>query len=150
MEFTGSETILGNLSVPGGGKGKPEAIKAPSAKILIVEDDPDNLTLASYVVEELGYLPIVASTGADAIAQIQAHPLVLILMDILLPDTDGFTMLKTIRCASSNLNVPIIAVTALAQAHIRQQILDADFDGYLMKPYAIDALETIVRCYCQR
>jgi CheY-like chemotaxis protein len=120
----------------------------PAAKILIIEDDPDNFVLAHYVMEEAGYSVLGAGTGIAAIAQLQQHTVHLVLMDILLPDMDGFELLNTVRQGDRNATVPVIAITALALTPARRHLLETSFDGYLTKPYGIEALEAVVQAYC--
>ena len=71
-------------------------------------------------------------------------------MDILLPDMDGFALLNTVRQGKHNTTVPVIAITALALTQDRRHQLEINFDGYLTKPYGIEALEAVVQTYCTR
>ncbi|MEB3268002.1 MAG: response regulator [Leptolyngbya sp.] len=148
MELLGRDHPIQIVSPPPVDPGSGALSPPPVAKILVVEDDPDNLTLARYVVEDTGHQVLLATTGAEAIAHLHQHTVTLVLMDILLPDLDGFALLSKLRQGGHNRTVPVIAVTALTQVAMRQQILAADFDGYLPKPYGIDALETLIRHYC--
>ena len=128
---------------------KGVATPIPQAnKVLIIEDDPDNFVLASSIMEEAGYRVIGASTGTAAIAQLQKHTVHLILMDVLLPDMDGFALRATMRQNHRNAHIPVVAITALAPIPARHHLLETNFDSYLIKPYSIEALEAVAQIYC--
>lgn len=116
--------------------------------VLIVDDNQDNLQLASFVAEQQGYRVLIASTASEAFSQLRKS-VDLILLDIVLPDMDGFKILEQLRTTYRvAANVPIIAVTAMASAQERRAISAAGFSGYLPKPYAIDALEQVLKQFC--
>lgn len=116
--------------------------------VLIIDDNHDNLQLASFVAEQKGCRVLTATSAQEAFNQL--HPGIdLILLDIILPDMDGFSVLKQIRRSSSiSSRTPIVAVTALASSQERNDILAAGFSGYLCKPYTIDALEQVLQQPC--
>jgi len=116
--------------------------------ILIVEDNPDNAFLAQYISESAGYIPYTAATGADALHLFDQQSFDLILLDIVLPDMDGFAVLQEMHRRHPTLNVPIIAVTAMAYPWQQQHILKAGFNDYLCKPYTLEAMEAILQKYC--
>lgn len=116
--------------------------------VLVVDDNEDNLQLACYIVEQAGYLSLSASNGRDALAQIQEHRINLILLDIILPDMDGYQVIAGIRQQSLKQTVPIVATTALASESERQHMLEAGFTSILCKPYAINDLEALLQHYC--
>lgn len=116
--------------------------------ILIVEDDPDNAFLAQYISEAAGYIPHNAHSGAEALSLLEQRQYDLILLDIVLPDIDGFAVLKEIRQRYPTSNLPIIAVTAMAYHWQQQHILNSGFDGYLCKPYTLEAMEALLLKYC--
>ena len=116
-----------------------------SGTVLIVDDNQDNLELASFIAEQQGIQVLLASSAQEVFPQLN-QPIDLILLDIVLPDIDGFTLLKQLR--QSNLlsaSVPVVAVTALASEREKRRIEAAGFSGYLAKPYTIEALEQILQ-----
>lgn len=110
-------------------------------KVLVVEDNEDNLRLISYALERAGYTVISASTGEEGVERAILEKPFLILMDIQLPGIDGLEATRRIRASWAEHAVPIIAVTSYAMRGDMEKILDAGCNGYFEKP--IDPL-TIV------
>ncbi|MFZ5623682.1 MAG: response regulator [Gemmatimonadota bacterium] len=108
------------------------------ARILIVEDSPDNMKLFRAVLTLRGHEVIEQATGEGLIPAITRHQPDLILMDIQLPGRDGFALLREIR-ESSERNRRVVALTAHAMAGDRERALEAGFDGYITKPIDIRA-----------
>lgn len=116
--------------------------------VLIVEDNSDNAFLAQYISESLGFHTIAVERGQDALHQLKQQRFDLVLLDILLPDMDGLTVLQEIRQQFPTQQIPVVAVTAMAYRWQQQQILEVGFDDYLCKPYTIDGLESLLLKYC--
>lgn len=114
--------------------------------ILAVDNDEDNRDLAILAVEQLlDCRAIAAGDGKTAISLAHlSHP-DLILLDILLPDLNGKEVVRHLKQHPDTQTIPIIAVTALAQAQDRTSILAAGCDDYLSKPYMLEDLETVIR-----
>ncbi len=115
--------------------------------ILLAEDDPTNLiTFVSYLNVK-GYRTIAAKDGAEAIALATTHQPDLILMDIQMPGMDGIEAILQIRQDPHLAKIPIVALTALAQASDRQKCLNAGANEYLVKPVKLKELNrTIEQC----
>jgi CheY-like chemotaxis protein len=110
-------------------------------KVLVIEDNRDNLRLITYALERNGYEVIAAETGELGVElAISEHPL-FILMDINLPGIDGFEATRRIRQSKANGHTPIIAITSYAMAGDMDRIMASGCTGYFEKP--IDPL-TIV------
>ncbi len=105
-----------------------------SAQILVVDDTDDNLTLMIYLLRAAGHEAISAATGEQALAQAALHHPDLIMLDVQLPDTDGYTVLTRLREDPRLEKVPVIAVTAYAMVGDRDHALAAGFNAYLAKP----------------
>jgi two-component system cell cycle response regulator DivK len=102
--------------------------------ILIVEDNARSRKLARDVLQYKGYQTVETETGEEALQLARTlHP-ALILMDIQLPGIDGITALQRLRAEAETRDIPVIAVTASAMTHNRQEIMAAGFDGYQSKP----------------
>lgn len=102
--------------------------------IVMVEDNPDNRTIYSLVLEHHGYHVVEAvdaETGLDLIAR--RHP-DLVLMDISLPRMDGFEATRRLKQDPRTSDIPVVALTAHAFDEDRQRAKDIGFDGYLVKP----------------
>jgi CheY-like chemotaxis protein len=105
-----------------------------AAHILIVEDNPQSLELMSYLLEASGYLVHAAQTGAQALVAARAQSIDLILLDLQLPDVDGYQVLRGLRAEDRTATTKIIAVTAVAMVGDRERTLNAGFDHYVPKP----------------
>ena len=113
--------------------------------ILVVEDDYLNMKLFCDLIEAHGYRVIPARTGKEALDAVAAHHLDLIVMDIQLPDISGLEVARRIKKDSATKSIPIIAVTALAQAKDSARIRNAGCDEYLTKPVSVDRLVSAVK-----
>ena len=105
-------------------------------RVLLAEDNPVNQRVATLMLERAGCTVVVASNGREAVDACAAQRFDLILMDVQMPEMDGFEALEAIRRLERDLHrrTPIIAVTAHAMAEDREQCLAAGMDGYLAKP----------------
>lgn len=103
--------------------------------ILIIEDTPANIKLATIILEAAGYTVVPVNNALDGIAQ--AHTILpdLILMDIQLPDMDGLTATRLLKSDAATCAIPIIAMTAFAMIGDEAKMLAAGCDGYLAKPF---------------
>ena len=104
------------------------------ARILIVEDNPNSLELMSYLLGTRGHLGLCAQTGAGAVQVARAESVDLVLLDLQLPDLDGFQVLRQLRAMPGFARTKIIAVTAVAMLGDRERTLAAGFDHYVPKP----------------
>jgi DNA-binding response OmpR family regulator len=102
------------------------------ARILIVEDNPHSLELMSYLLGAHGYEVSRALTGAAAVDAADPSSIDLVLLDLQLPDIDGYQVLRALRARGTA--VKIIAVTAVAMVGDRERTLAAGFDHYMPKP----------------
>ena len=112
---------------------------AVSATILLAEDNPINQRVAVRLLEKRGHTVIVAANGRDAVALVAGrgeHPFDLVLMDLQMPEMDGFEATALIRAKERRAggHLPIIALTAHAMKGDEQRCLGAGMDGYLAKP----------------
>jgi two-component system cell cycle response regulator len=112
-----------------------------AARILIVEDNQNNLALMAYLLKAFGHQVVTASDGIEAMERLTPRPDA-VLMDLQMPRMDGYQAAHEIRSRREMAGVPVIAVTALAKVGDRDRVLKSGFDGYLAKP--IDP-ETFVR-----
>ncbi len=101
--------------------------------ILLVEDNGSNMYLITFILEKNGYNVLQAFRGEEGVKIALKEKLDLILMDIQLPDIDGFEATKRIR-ASDAPKMPIIAITSYAMAGDEEKALRLGFTGYLRKP----------------
>jgi two-component system, cell cycle response regulator DivK len=109
-------------------------------KILYVEDNVDNRTLVRRVLTAEGYTIIEAVNATQALEILKNTTPNLILMDINMPDIDGYTLTSQIKGMPGLGSIPIIALTANVMRGDRERSLQAGCDGYIQKPIDIDAL----------
>jgi CheY-like chemotaxis protein len=108
----------------------------PPLTILVAEDNPVNQRLAVRMLEKKGHTVRVANNGKEAVAAFEREPFDLILMDIQMPEMDGFAATGLIRSLEINSggHIPIIALTAHAMQGYKEQCLTAGMDDYCVKP----------------
>ena len=117
-----------------------------SLKILLAEDNPVNRKLAVTMLEKRGHRVAVAGNGLEALAALETAAFDLVLMDIQMPDMDGFEATAAIRLRerATGRHQPIVAMTAHAMKGDDRRCLDAGMDGYLAKPIRIDELYALL------
>ena len=115
--------------------------------ILTAEDDPHFLRLIACNLELEGYDVLEASDGKQALEQIEQHAPDLVLLDVMMPKMDGFTVCHLVREFSA---VPIIIVTARGQDQDKVRGLDLGADDYLTKPFSVNELLARVRAVLRR
>jgi CheY-like chemotaxis protein len=113
--------------------------------ILIVEDNERNRKLVRDVLQVKGYRTIESETAEEGIQLARERQPALVLMDIQLPGMDGIAALGHLRADPGTRAIPVMAVTASAMTHNRQQILAAGFDAYQTKPINVKAFLEAVR-----
>ena len=110
-------------------------------RIMIVEDDMRNIFSLTYLLEEKGSTIITAENGKKALEKLKDESRIdLILMDIMMPEMDGYETMAEIRKKKEYKNLPIIALTAKAMKGDRQKCIDAGANDYLSKPVNVDDL----------
>ncbi len=119
--------------------------------VLLVDDDARNIFALSSVLERRGMRVLTATTGREAIALVDATPdLALVLMDIMMPEMDGYQTIAAIRGNDALRRLPIIALTAKAMQGDREKCLEAGASDYLAKPVNTDQLLSALRQWLHR
>ena len=118
------------------------------AKVLIVDDDIRNIYSLTSVLESYGMQVLHAEAGRDGIALLELHPDIdVALIDIMMPEMDGYETMQKIRARPGIAAVPLIAVTAKAMKGDRQKCLDAGASDYIAKPVDIELLLALLRVW---
>ena len=112
----------------------------PKATILYVEDNPDNRTLVRRILISEDYEVLEAVNAFEALEILKNNRPDLILMDINMPDMDGYTLTTRIKSMPGFERIPILAVTANVMRGDKERTLEAGCDGYIQKPLDIDQL----------
>jgi two-component system, cell cycle response regulator DivK len=126
--------------------GSPSPDEKP-VRILYIEDYPDNRLLIRRVLMAEGYEVIEAADAQEALQKALSHPPDLILMDINLPEVDGYTLTARIRATPKLSHIPVVALTANVMKGDRERVLEAGCDGYIQKPVDIDQLPRQISRY---
>jgi CheY-like chemotaxis protein len=120
-------------------------------RILVVEDDVRNIFALSSVLEPLGASVVIARNGREALNRLNGKPLPdIVLMDIMMPEMDGFEAMQEIRKRPELRDLPIIALTAKAMPDDQQRCLAAGANDYITKPIDVDKLVSLVRIWMSK
>ena len=103
-------------------------------RALIIEDTEDNMELISFILQGSGYQTLKAMTGEQGVAMTLLERPDFVILDIQLPDIDGYEVLKRIRSSEANGDIPIIAMTSYAMTGDKERLLAAGCNGYIEKP----------------
>ncbi|MCC6337168.1 MAG: response regulator [Myxococcales bacterium] len=116
-----------------------------AARVLVVDDNPVNLKVATALVEKAGFTALAASSGPQALAMMEQQPVCLVLMDCHMPDMDGFQTAERIRAQErEGARLPIVALTASAGPDDVAACKRAGMDECLAKPVRLDALREVL------
>ena len=118
-----------------------------SKKILIVEDDTDNRRIVAKTLSVDGYEVIEATDGVQALAKARAERPDLILMDLALPNMDGWEATRRLKNDAETRAIPIVALTAVAMRGDEEQARAAGCDDYISKPARTKAIREMVKKY---
>jgi CheY-like chemotaxis protein len=120
-------------------------------KVLVVDDDVRNIFALSSVLERRGMTVLTAGTGREAIEILESTPdLAIVLMDIMMPEMDGYETMQVMRENSEFRRLPIIALTAKAMKGDREKCLEAGASDYLAKPVNTEQLLSALRMWLHR
>ncbi|MBT5926201.1 MAG: PAS domain S-box protein [Verrucomicrobia bacterium] len=147
------ETHFSNITEPSTNPGTPTQTEDSSGeKVLIVEDNPVNQSVAEHMLKRLGYQPVTADSGKMALELIQKDLFSIILMDCQMPELDGYETTQKIRemetckeTMTKSQPCKIIAMTANSMDDDRQKCLDAGMDDYISKPVLLTTLSAVIK-----
>jgi CheY-like chemotaxis protein len=118
---------------------------------LLVDDDARNIFALSSVLERRGMNVLTATTGSEAVALVESNPeIAIVLMDIMMPQMDGYQTIGVIREDPAFRRLPIIALTAKAMKGDREKCLEAGASDYLAKPVNTEQLLLAIRMWLHR
>ncbi len=131
-------TLLSLRRLPG-----PTMAAMPGTKVLVVDDDPVILKLLRVNFEMEGYVVVSASDGQQALDMARAEHPDVVLLDVMMPVMDGLDVSRALRADEATRELPIVLVSAKAQASDLERGMDAGADDYITKPF--DPLELLDR-----
>lgn len=115
-------------------------------RILLADDNPVNLKVGQSYLHKMGYRPELAANGLEVLAALEHHPFDLVILDVQMPEMDGFTAAREIRKRYPDAKRPkIIAITGNAMEGDREKCLEAGMDDYISKPVRPKELESALR-----
>ena len=118
--------------------------------VLLVDDQPANLEVLSKLLSDQGYRVRAVTSGARALEAARLLPPECILLDVAMPEMDGFETMREIRKIPSLKNLPIIAVTAKAMKGDREKCIEAGAWDYLSKPVDTEQMLAVLRAWLHR
>jgi CheY-like chemotaxis protein len=119
--------------------------------VLLVDDDPRNIFALSSLLERRGMKVLTATTGSEAIELIEStSDIAIVLMDIMMPEMDGYETIQAIRAKPGLRRLPIVALTAKAMKGDREKCLEAGASDYLAKPVNTEQLLSALRMWLHR
>ena len=118
--------------------------------MLYIEDNRDNRILVKRVLEAEGYQVVEAEDGWAGLRAAQTEPFDLILVDINLPEVDGYEVTARLKAMDGMENVPIIAITANVMKGDREKTLAAGCSGYIQKPIDVDLLSMQLAAFLEK
>ena len=118
-------------------------------KILIIDDDARNIFALKAVLQSKGYPCRSATSALEGISQLQeeTEDIGIVLLDMMMPEMDGYQAIAEIRKDIALNHIPVIAVTAQAMTGDKEKTLDAGADGYVSKPVDVDKLQEYLDAY---
>ncbi len=119
-------------------------------KILVIDDDEAINELVKVNLELFGYSVITAKNGIEGFALVKQELPDLVVLDVMMPEVDGFTVAKRIRENPETKNIPILMLTALGMVQDKVKGFDIGVDDYLVKPFEMDELRVRVRALLKR
>lgn len=114
-------------------------------KILLIEDDARSVHLMELILGSLGYQPLVAENGREGLEMARIHRPDLILLDLMLPEMDGFEFLRQARADPDIGDVPVVVTSARARSSTKKAAAELGIDAYLTKPFRKDELLDVIR-----
>lgn len=115
------------------------------AKVLIVDDEQATLDLLTRVVRLLGHEPDPVMGGADAIAAIEQAPPDIVLLDLMMPELDGYATMRRIRALKPGRDLPIVVITASQELDLETRVAAAGGDEVLKKPINMDMINLAIQ-----
>ncbi|HUF00486.1 MAG TPA: response regulator [Anaerolineales bacterium] len=113
-------------------------------RILVIEDNMDNYELVRFILERAGYDVFLAVNGRDGVAAARLQKPDLILMDLGMPEMDGWSAAKKLKADNITKTIPLYALTAYTLPNERKRALEAGCDGYVSKPIHMDGFLGLV------
>jgi CheY-like chemotaxis protein len=122
----------------------------PRARILIVEDDRDNLGLIRFILERADYEVLEAHTGLEGLKLTREEVPDLVLLDLAMPELDGWTVAKKLKADPNTQKIPVVALTVRTLSEDRKRALAAGCDGYMTKPMNVASFAEEIASFIEK
>jgi len=143
---SGQELDLARRQIAAGDAAAPTPLPAQAVSVLYVEDNPANLALVEQILaRHTGVRVIGAPSARLGLELARAHRPALVLLDIHLPEMDGYELLARLRAEPATASIPVVALTAQAMPADARRAIEAGFDEYLTKPIDVSVFDAVVR-----
>ncbi len=113
-------------------------------RVLIVEDNVDNFELVRFLLERAGYQVLSAANGIEGVEAAKQEQPDLVLMDLSLPELDGWNATARLKADEATRHIPVLALTAHTLPSERKRAIDAGCDGYISKPIKVASFDKLV------
>lgn len=117
------------------------------ARILVIEDNPTNLELMTYLLRAFGHTPLTATDGEAGIETALRERPDLVLCDLEMPRLDGYGVVRRLKADPALRHIPVVAVTASAMVGDRDRVIATGFDGYISKPITPETFVSEVEAF---
>ncbi len=124
-----------------------EAIRAP--QIMVVDDDQDTVTILGHYLQREGFVPIEANSGAQCLKLVHENEVDVILLDLMMPEMDGFEVVKALRDNPETAEIPVIMITARDDLDARAEGMRLGVSDFLAKPVFRRQLASRIRAQLQ-
>lgn len=114
-------------------------------RVLIVDDDPEMVLVLGLLMKVNGITALTATGGVEGLEKVRADKPDVILLDIMMPDMDGYEVIKELRSEKSTKEIPVIFITARTDEEYKERAENLGADGYVTKPYERDSLMETIR-----
>jgi DNA-binding response OmpR family regulator len=104
------------------------------ARIMVVDDDPDTVAVLSHYLRREGFIPVEATSGAQCLKLLGQQPVDVVLLDLMMPDMDGFEVCRALKRNPSTAEIPVIMVTARDDIDARSEGMRLGVSDFLTKP----------------
>ncbi len=118
--------------------------------VLIVDDEPDILRLLEYNLQKEGFRIVSATTGAEALKRVRKGDIDLVVLDLMLPEVDGYEVIRRMKAREETNNIPVIMLTAKSEEVDRVLGLELGADDYVTKPFSVRELMARIKAVLRR
>jgi CheY-like chemotaxis protein len=124
---------------------EPTRRRTAEKAVLVADDDFDTREMLQAALQLWGYRALLAADGVAALAETRATSPDLILLDLLMPELDGWAVLANLRLDPRTRPIPVVVISAVSRRGLAEEVLAAGANAFVEKPFDIDVLETIIR-----